>query len=82
MKNGKWCKIDESFSSETEFYNFVRYCVLKNNGKITHENPIVIVSDRKNHLRIEAGISPVNIISPSLVIRIHRPELQVGLSIV
>jgi len=79
MKNGKWCKIDESFSSETEFYNFVRYCVLKNNGKITHENPIVIVSDRKNHLRIEAGISPVNIISPSLVIRIHRPELQVGL---
>jgi len=79
MKNGKWCKINESFSNETEFYNFVRYCVLKNNGKITHENPIVVVSDRKNHLRIEAGISPVNIISPSLVIRIHRPEQQVGL---
>lgn len=79
MKNGKWCKINESFSNESEFYNFVRYCVLKNNGKITHENPVVIVSDRKNHLRIEAGISPVNIISPSLVIRIHRPELQVGL---
>lgn len=79
MKNGKWCKINESFSDETEFYNFVRYCVLKNNGKITHENPIVIVSDKKNHLRIEAGISPVNIISPSLVIRIHRPEQQIGL---
>lgn len=79
MKNGKWCKINESFSNEVEFYNFVRYCVLKNNGKITHENPIVVVSDRKNHLRIEAGISPVNIISPSLVIRIHRPEQQVGL---
>lgn len=79
MKNGKWCKINESFSNETEFYNFVRYCVLKNNGKITHENPIVVVSDRKNHLRIEAGISPVNIISPSLVIRIHRPEQQIGL---
>lgn len=79
MKNGRWCKINESFNSEIEFYNFVRYCVLKNNGKITHENPIVVVSDRKNHLRIEAGISPVNIISPSLVIRIHRPEQQVGL---
>ena len=79
MKNGKWCKINENFNSETEFYNFVRYCVLKNNGKITHENPIAIVSDRKNHLRIEAGISPVNIVSPSLVIRIHRPEQQVGL---
>ena len=79
MKNGKWCKINENFNSETEFYNFVRYCVLKNNGKITHESPIAIVSDRKNHLRIEAGISPVNIVSPSLVIRIHRPEKQVGL---
>lgn len=79
MKNGRWCKIDESFSDEIEFYNFVRYCVLKNNGKITHENPIVVVSDRKNHLRIEAGISPVNIVSPSLVIRIHRPNQQVGL---
>jgi len=79
MKNGKWCKINESFANETEFYNFVRYCVLKNNGKITHENPIVVVSDRKNHLRIEAGISPVNIVSPSLVIRIHRPDQQVGL---
>ncbi len=79
MKNGKWCKINESFSNETEFYNFVRYCVLKNNGKITHENPIAIVSDKRNHLRIEAGISPVNVISPSLVIRIHRPEQQIGL---
>lgn len=79
MKNGKWCKIKETFTSEAEFYNFVRYCVLKNNGKITHETPIAIVSDKKNHLRIEAGISPVNIISPSLVIRIHRPEQQIGL---
>lgn len=79
MKNGKWCKINESFANETEFYNFVRYCVLKNNGKITHEQPIVVVSDKKNHLRIEAGISPVNVVSPSLVIRIHRPEQQLGL---
>ena len=53
--------------------------VLKNNGKITHEQPIVVVSDKKNHLRIEAGISPVNVVSPSLVIRIHRPEQQIGL---
>lgn len=79
MKKGKWCKVDESFSNEVEFYNFVRYCVLKNNGKITHEHPIVVVSDKKNHLRIEAGISPVNVVSPSLVIRIHRPEQQIGL---
>jgi len=74
MKNGKWMKVEDSFSGEVEFYNFVRYCVLKNNGKITHEQPLAVVSDKQNHLRIEAGISPVNIVSPSLVIRIHRPD--------
>ena len=79
MREGKWLKVEDSFSNETEFYNFVRYCVLKNNGKITHEQPIAVVSDKLNHLRIEAGISPVNIVSPSLVIRIHRPDKKLGL---
>lgn len=79
MKNGKWMKVEETFSGEVEFYNFVRYCVLKNNGKITHEQPIAVVSDKQNHLRIEAGISPVNIVSPSLVIRIHRPDENLNL---
>ena len=27
-----------------DFLNFVRYCVLKNNGKITTETPIVVVT--------------------------------------
>lgn len=80
MRDGKWIKVEDSFSNEVEFYNFVRYCVLKNNGKITHEQPIAVVSDKNNHLRIEAGISPVNIVSPSLVIRIHRPEKRLGLT--
>lgn len=80
MRDGKWIKVEDSFSNEAEFYNFVRYCILKNNGKITHEQPIAVVSDKNNHLRIEAGISPVNIVSPSLVIRIHRPEKRMGLS--
>lgn len=79
MREGKWIKVEDSFSNEVEFYNFVRYCVLKNNGKITHERPIAVVSDKYNHLRIEAGISPVNIVSPSLVIRIHRPDIKLGL---
>jgi len=79
MKDGKWMKVRDSFSNEIEFYNFVRYCVLKNNGKITYEQPIVVVSDKENHLRIEAGISPVNIISPSLVVRIHRPDNNINL---
>lgn len=79
MKNGKWLKVEDRFSNELEFYNFVRYCVLKNNGRITYEQPIVVVSDKEKHLRIEAGISPVNIISPSLVIRIHRPEINISL---
>jgi pilus assembly protein CpaF len=73
-KKGLWEKTNESFDNEEDYLNFVRYCVLINKGKITNELPIVIVSDRKNNLRIEAGIEPVNICSPNLVIRIHRPE--------
>lgn len=73
-RKGKWEKTMERFMNEEEFINFVRYCVLKNRGKITNETPIVTVSDRKNNLRIEAGIEPVNVASPSLVIRIHRIE--------
>ena len=72
--NGNWIKTGESFLDEKEYLNFVRYCILKNGGKINNEIPIVVVSDKKNNLRIEAGIEPVNVISPNLVIRIHRPE--------
>lgn len=74
-KKGVWEKAKESFNNEDDYLNFVRYCVLKNRGKITNEMPIVVVSDRKNNLRIEAGMEPVNVNSPNLVIRIHRPEL-------
>ena len=73
-RNGVWERTRESFYNEEDFLNFVRYCVLKNQGKITTESPIVVVSDRKNNLRIEAGIEPVNVSSPNLVIRIHRPN--------
>lgn len=73
-RNGIWQKTKDSFQSKEDFLNFVRYCVLKNNGKITNETPIVVVSDRNNNLRIEAGMEPVNVESPNLVIRIHRPE--------
>ena len=72
--NGNWIKTDESFLDEKEYLNFVRYCVLKNGGKINNETPIIVVSDKKNNLRIEAGIEPVNVISPNLIIRIHRPD--------
>ncbi|MGE5472717.1 MAG: ATPase, T2SS/T4P/T4SS family [Ignavibacteriales bacterium] len=73
-RKGKWVRTEDSFSEPADYNNFVRYCVLKNKGKITEEKPIVVVSDRKNKLRIEAGIPPVNIGPPNLVIRIHRPE--------
>lgn len=73
-RKGKWIKAEDRFSGPTDYNNFVRYCVLKNKGKITEEKPIVVVSDRKNKLRIEAGIPPVNIGAPNLVIRIHRTE--------
>lgn len=71
---GIWKKANDSFSNENDYLNFVRYCILKNGGKITSEMPIVTVSDRKNNLRIEAGIEPVNVSAPNLVIRIHRPN--------
>ena len=73
-RKGEWLKTTTKFSNETDYTNFVRYCVLKNGGKISNETPIVTCSDKKNNLRIEAGIEPVNITSPSLVIRIHRPN--------
>lgn len=73
-RKGSWENTNDSFENEEDFLNFVRYCILKNHGKITTESPIVIVSDRKNNLRIEAGIEPVNVQSPNLVIRIHRPD--------
>ena len=71
---GKWEKVKDKFINEIDYLNFVRYCVLKNGGKITNETPMVTCSDRANNLRIEAGIEPVNVSCPSLVIRIHRPN--------
>jgi len=76
---GKWNKEDCAFESETEFYDYVRYCILKNNNNINFDVPIIIVSDKKYNLRIEAGLPPVNSISPSIVIRIHRSDTNVNL---
>ena len=73
-RKGVWEKTKDTFSNDNDYLNFVRYCILKNGGKISNEVPIVTCSDRKNNLRIEAGIEPVNVIAPSLVIRIHRPN--------
>lgn len=71
---GVWKKEDISFKSEEEFVEYIRYIALKNNKVINYDRPLLVFSDRKNNLRIEAGIEPVNVGSPSLVIRIHRSE--------
>ncbi len=71
-KLGKWHKANISFSNKEEFDEFIRYSILKNGGIINYEKPIVIVSDKSNQLRIEAGIDPVNIKSSNIVIRIHK----------
>lgn len=71
---GKWEKIGEQFVDEEDFIAYIRYCIVKNNANINFDTPIITVSDKQYHLRIEAGILPVNAISPSLVIRIHRPH--------
>lgn len=76
---GKWRKEDISFESELDFYDYVRYCILKNNNNINFDMPIIIVSDKKYNLRIEAGLPPVNAISPSIVIRIHRKDRNINL---
>lgn len=69
---GKWEKSSKTFKTVEEFDEFIRYAILKNGGNINYEKPIVVISDKVNHLRIEAGIDPVNIKASSLVIRIHK----------
>lgn len=73
-QKGRWHKIRESFTNEEEFNDYIRFCALKNGQSINFETPIIVFSDRKNGLRIEAGIEPVNITNSSLVIRIHRKD--------
>ncbi len=70
--NGAWKIVDEKFNNKEEFRDYIKYCIVKNNGVINYDNPIVIVSDKEYKLRIEAGISPINYIDDNLIIRIHR----------
>lgn len=69
---GVWKKSEDKFFNKEEFENYIRFCAIKNESIINFENPVVVFSDKKNRLRIEAGISPSSIISPSIVIRIHN----------
>lgn len=76
---GIWKREDTKFESEEAFYDYVRYCILKNNSNINYDIPIIVVSDKKYNLRIEAGLPPVNVFSPSIVIRIHRNDVNINL---
>ncbi len=78
---GKWIKSEVRFKSKNEFNEFIRYSVLKNSASINYEQPIIIVSDRINHLRIEAGIDPVNVKESNIVIRIHKDHNAKSLEI-
>ena len=78
-EKGKWKKVSDEFESKQDLEEYVRFCALKNNVSINFENPIVVFSDRKNSLRIEAGIEPSNVIGPSLVVRIHRKNVEANL---
>lgn len=78
-KRGCWERIAEQFQDENTLEEYIRYCVLKNNATINFDVPIVTVSDKAYHLRIEAGIPPVNVGSPSLVIRIHHAAQRISL---
>lgn len=71
-QKGVWKQVKEHFESKDEFNDYIRFCALKNGQNINFESPVIIFSDRKNGLRLEAGIEPVNISNSSLVIRIHR----------
>lgn len=78
-EKGKWKRVNDSFNSNKEFEEYIRYIILKNNSNINFDTPIVVTSDKKYNLRIEAGIFPVNSISANLVIRIHRPNNNISL---
>lgn len=78
-KKGVWQKVRDTFESEVELNEYIRFCIMKNNAVINNEAPICIFSDRKNALRLEAGIMPANIESSSLVIRIHRKDNNMSL---
>jgi len=78
-EKGKWKKVRESFESKQDLEEYVRFCALKNNSNINFETPLVIFSDKKNSLRIEAGIEPANVMGPTLVIRIHRKNVITNL---
>lgn len=78
-KKGVWQKVKDTFGSEEELNEYIRFCTMKNNAVINNEAPICIFSDRKNALRLEAGIMPANVDSSSLVIRIHRKDNNMSL---
>ena len=78
-KYGKWIKQNEACESNEDFESYIRYIILKNDTNINFDTPIVVTSDKKYNLRIEAGISPVNVNSSSLVIRIHRLDSATNL---
>jgi len=71
-QKGEWKEIEEKFYNDEEFETYIRFCAIKNGSMINFETPVVIFSDKQNRLRIEAGISPSSILSPNLVIRIHK----------
>ena len=71
-KVGVWKKSKEKFENLNEYQNYIRYIVTRNSSVINYDTPIVTISDKKYRLRIEIGIEPVNIISPSMVIRKHK----------
>lgn len=69
---GVWNKVSDTFESEEQFNEYIRFCAMKNNAVLNNEKPISIFSDRNNALRLEAGILPASVDNSSLVIRIHR----------
>lgn len=71
-RNGIWIEASAKFNDKQELTEFIKSCAIKNGAVLNYENPLAIFSDRQRNLRIEAGIEPVNIDSPSLVIRIHK----------
>ena len=81
IKNkGGWEKVNESFESKEEFRDYIKYCAIRNNEEINFETPLVIMNDKEYMLRLEAGISPINILNDNLVIRIHKFDKDLKIS--
>lgn len=77
-KRGRKLQVPVNFGDEKELLTYCRKVVAICGGRINENEAEVVVTDRKRNLRIVISIAPVNVGSPSVVIR--KPTTDFSLS--